>query len=93
MVSEQKFTHRTLRLFDLRAFGRYDHSVRYLDRARGLKLRHLFDAHQTHAARSLRFEILVIAKRRDALGVFAAHVDQNRTFLCFDLFTIDRDLY
>ena len=92
VIDEQKFAHRTLRFFDLGTRGRDDHSVSAGDRARRLQLRHLVDAHQTHAARRLHLEVLVITKRRNAVSVFAAHVDQRRALFGLDLDAVYRDL-
>ncbi len=63
VIREQKLRHAALRFFDLFALRGDDHSVRAGDRAGGLQLRHLLDAHETHAARRLQSEVGVIAER------------------------------
>ena len=62
MVGEEKLEHRTLCLLDLFALRRHNHAVGTNDRAGGLQLWHLLDAHQTHATRSLQSQIGVIAE-------------------------------
>ena len=81
VICQQKFAHRTLGLFDLFTLRSDNHAVGANDRAGRLQFWHLVDANQTHTARSLNFEVLVIAKRRDPVAVFTAHIDQPRTFV------------
>ena len=62
MIHQQKLEHRTLRLFNLFALRGHDHAVGADDRAGGLQLGHLLDAHQAHATGSLQSEVGVIAE-------------------------------
>ena len=80
MIGQQKLDHRALRLFNLFALRGDDHAVGADDRAGGLQLRHLLDAHQTHATRSLQREIGVVTERGNIESLFATDVDQPRAF-------------
>ena len=91
MIRQQKFEHRSLRLFDLFALSRYDHAIRADDRAGSLQLRHLLDAYQTHATRRLQSKVGVVTERRDVETVFAAHVDQPRALRDLEVFGVDGD--
>src|SRR6266567_4990234 len=62
MIRQQKLEHRTLRLFNLFALRGHYHAIGADDRAGSLQLRHLLDAHQTHATRSLQSKIGVITE-------------------------------
>src|SRR5439155_25805929 len=75
VIREQKLEHRTLRFVDLFALGCHDHAVIADNRARGLQLRHLLDAHEAHATRCLQSEIGVVAEGGNIELVLAAHVD------------------
>ncbi len=84
MIREQKLRHAALGLLDLFALSRDDHAVGAGDGAGGLQLRHLLDAHETHATRSLQREVGVITERRNVETLFATHVDQTRAFRDFE---------
>ena len=62
MISQEQLNHRLARLADLIGIGGHHHSVSDLDGAGRLQLRHLFDAHQAHAAGSLKREAGIIAE-------------------------------
>ena len=89
MVREEKLRHAALRFFDLFALRGDDHAVGDGDRAGGLQLRHLLNAHQAHATRGLQREIGVVAERRDVVLVLAAHIDQARAFGDLKVFAVD----
>ena len=78
MVAEQQLDHRLARLTHLIAVGRDDHALGHGRGAGGLKLGHLLDLHDTHAAGALQRKPGIIAKR----GHFNAHAlagfDQQR---------------
>ena len=81
MICKQKFTHRPLCLFDLFALRCHSHAVGADNRTGRLEFWHFLDPNQTHPARRLYFEILVIAKRRNPVALFAAHVNQPGTLI------------
>ena len=62
MITQQKLDHGFAGLADFIGFGGNHHSVSDLDGAGGLQLRHLLNAHQTHAAGSLEREAGIIAE-------------------------------
>ena len=89
MIRQQKLEHRTLRLLDLLALSGDDHAVGTGDRAGGLELRHLLDAHQAHATRGLQRQVGVVAERRNRESVLATHVDQARAFRDLKVAAVD----
>ena len=91
VIRQQELEHRTLRLFDLFALRRDHHAVGAGYGAGGLQLRHLLDAHEAHATRSLQCEIGVITKGRHSVAVLAAHVNQTRALLGLVHVAVDRD--
>src|ERR1041384_2522188 len=89
MIREQKFEHRTLRLFDLFALRGDDHAVGAGDGAGRLQLRHLLDAHETHAAGCLQREVRVITERGNVELVLAADVNQARALRDLKVLAVD----
>ena len=89
MISQQKLNHRTLGFLNLFTLRRDDHAVGANDRAGGLQLRHLLNAHQAHAARGLQSQVGVVAERRNVETVFAAHIDQPRALRDLEVFGVD----
>jgi hypothetical protein len=93
MVRQQKLVHAALRLLDLLALRGDDHAVGDGDGAGGLQLRHLLDAHEAHATRSLQREVRVVAERWNVEPFFAAHVDETRAFGNFKQLFVNRNFY
>src|SRR5882672_3411631 len=91
MIGQQKLQHRALRLFNLIALSGHDHAVGADDGAGGLQLRHLLDAHQAHATRSLQREVGVITERRNVERLVATDVDETRAFGHVKLLAVDGD--
>src|SRR5690349_24477036 len=91
MVREQKLSHAALRFFNLFTLRRDDHAVSAGNRAGRLQLRHLLDADETHATRSLQREIGVITKGWNIETFFAAHVDQTLGLQNFEILTVKRN--
>src|SRR5207302_3467342 len=89
MIREQELEHRALRFLDLFTLRSDYHAVGANDRAGGLELRHLFDANEAHATRSLQSQIGVITERGNIELVFAAHVDHPRAFGDLKVATVD----
>ena len=93
MVAEEQLNHRLAGLTHLIAVGRDDHSFGHRGRASGLKLGHLLDLHDTHAARALQREPGVIAKRRHFDTHALAGLDQQRPSRRRDLLSVDSKIY
>ena len=91
VVCEQKLGHATLSFFDFFTLRGDDHAVGASDCAGRLQLRHLLDAHQTHATRGLQREIRVVTERWDIKSLFATHIDQTCALRDFKIFVINRD--
>ena len=91
MISQKELHHRALSFLNLFALRRDYHAVSANDRAGGLQLRHLLNAHETHATRRLQSEVGVVAERRNVETVFAAHVDQARALRDLEVFGVDGD--
>src|SRR5260370_34351714 len=89
MIGEQELDHRTLSLLNLFALCRDYHAVGADDRAGGVQLWHLLEAHQAHGARRLQSEVGVVTERRNVETVFAAHVNQARPFRDLELSGVD----
>ncbi len=92
VIREKKLDHPALRLLYLLRLRSDDHPVRAVDRAGGLKLRHLLDAHEAHAARSLKREVGVVAETGNRVPVLAAHVNETRALLGLQLLPVNRYL-
>ena len=90
MIGKQELEHRTLGFLNFFALRGHHHAVGADNRAGGLQLRHLFNAHQAHATRSLQREIGVVTECRDIETVFAAHIDESRTFRHLKVLAVDR---
>src|SRR6185503_1766620 len=91
MVREQELGHAALRFLDLFALSGDNHAVRADDRAGRLQLRHLFDAHETHATRGLQRQVSVITEGRNIETLVATHVDQTCTLRNLEVFTVNCD--
>ncbi len=91
MIGKQELEHRPLGLFDFLALRRDHHAVGADDRARCLKLRHLLNPHQTHAAGGLQSQVGVVAERRNVELIFATDIDQARAFRDLKVFAVDGD--
>src|SRR5258708_34824531 len=93
MIAEQKLDHRFARLADFVSVSGYDHAVSDGDSAGGLQLGHFLNAHQTHAARSLKGKPWIVAER----GNFNTHGLTGFNQKCArrrgDLFAVDGDGY
>src|SRR6185503_20425385 len=93
VIGEEKLRHSALRFFNFFTLRGNDHAVRASDRAGGLQLWHLLDAHETHPARGLQSEIGVIAEGGNIKPVFAAHVDQAGALGYLKRFVVDGYVY
>ena len=91
MIGQEKLHHPALGLFNFLTLRCNYHAVSADDRAGGLQLGHLLNAHQTHATRCLQREIGVVAERGDIEALFAADVDQTRAFRHLKVFAVDGD--
>ena len=89
MVTKQQLDHRLARLTHLIAVRRDDHAFGDYRGAGGLKLGHLFDSYNTHAASALERKPRVVAKRGDFDAYVLAGLDQQRPGGCCDLLSVD----
>ena len=74
---------------DLVALGGDDHAFGDRRGAGGLQLRHLFQAHQAHAAGRLQRKAGVVTELRNGDARLAAGLDQQRACGCGELLAID----
>ena len=93
MVAEQQLDHRLARLAHFIAVGGDDHALGDHRRAGGLKLGHLLDLHDAHAAGALQREPGVVAKRGDFDAYALAGFDQQRPSGGRDFLSIDSESY
>src|SRR5437764_8115284 len=80
VIRQQKLEHRSLGFFDLFALRGDDHAVSANDRAGSLELRHLLNAHETHATRRLQSQVGVITERGNVELILTTNIDQPRAF-------------
>ena len=92
VIAEEHLQSGFAGLGNLRSLGRDDHAFGDRCGARGLELRHLFDADDAHAAGGLQRETRVVAKggNLDAGGL--AGVDEQRACGRGKLFAVDGEL-
>src|SRR5208282_5715418 len=93
MVAEQQLNHRLAGLTHFIAIGRNDHALANHRRAGGLKLGHLLDLHDAHAAGALQRKPGIVAKRRHFDARALAGLDQQRPRGSRDLFAVDSKIY
>src|ERR1035437_8322255 len=93
MVAEQQLNDRLAGLTPFIAIVRDDHALGHARRAGSLKLGHLLDLHDTHAASALQRKSGIVAKRRHSNARALAGLDQQRASGSRDLFAVDSEGY
>ncbi len=93
MIAEQQFDGRFARLSDFRRFGGEDLAFGNRGGAGRLQLRHLFLAHDAHAACRLQAEAGIVAEGRDLDARLAARFNEQRSRGSGELLSVDCECY
>jgi hypothetical protein len=93
MVGQNQFEHRFACLPDFITVGRNNHTFADHSSARGLKLGHLFDANETHAARALQRQARIVAEGWNLNADALARLNQQRASRYSQLLAINGYVY
>ena len=80
VIGQDEFEHRLVGVMDDRRGGPNSHALGRHGAARGLKLRHLFDFDQAHAAVRIRLEFRMVAEVRNHHADPAGGFDHQGAF-------------